>query len=206
MLLAFGAFAFRIYQKDQALVRIKQLGGVVTVESGLLREMMPNRVHIQLKRNQGIWQRQARYWSRRLEAIDSVWFFESPVEDEDMKVIRALRPTAHVSLYKSNVSDAGLAHLSGLTDLEILNLNGTKITDAGLVHLRGMRKLRYLDLSGTEIDGDGLAYLQNLTAPLQLTLSGSKISDESLVHLKAIGNLDKLYLSLRQLLIEGSFT
>jgi hypothetical protein len=130
---------------------------------------------------------------RRLTGLRWLELRGSPVGEEGLKHVSALKELQVLDLSRSRVTDAGLKRLKGLAGLRELTLAGTPVTDSGLDALAGLTGLEYLDLSDTPVGNKGLARLKGLKELRGLRLARTRIKDgalESLRGLKALRQLD----------------
>jgi hypothetical protein len=91
-----------------------------------------------------------------------VGFIEQPATDDDLPMLRDIRPLHRVLLDGSKVTDAGLVHLEGIEGLELVSLCNTAVTDAGMVHLRRIPALRWVTVRKTRVSDAGLAQLHGM--------------------------------------------
>jgi hypothetical protein len=100
-----------------------------------------------------------------------------PVSEEDLAVLKHLRPIHRLLLDGSPVTDAGLVHISELAELELLNLTGSQVTDDGLAALAQLKNLKMLSLGRTKVTDAGLVHLHALTRLQTLNLYGTAVTD-----------------------------
>jgi len=118
-----------------------------------------------------------------------------PITEEDLAVLKGLRPLHRLLLDGSPVTDAGLVHIGRIEELELLNLTGSLVTDDGMVHLRGLRNLKMLSLRGTRVTDAGLVHLRELTRLKSLNVADTEVSDEAADELRrALPKLTFVYL------------
>jgi hypothetical protein len=91
-----------------------------------------------------------------------VGFIGQPATDDDLPMLRAIRPLHRVLLDGSKVTDAGLVHLEGIEGLELVSLCDTAVTDAGMAHLRRIPTLRWVTVRKTQVSDAGLAQLHGM--------------------------------------------
>lgn len=83
-----------------------------------------------------------------------------PIEDADLRAVRALGAVTSLDLEDQAIGDAGLAHLRGLKALSSLNLTGTRVTDASLPVLESLSGLRHLTVAETALSPTALEALK----------------------------------------------
>jgi hypothetical protein len=124
--------------QDQAIARIKKLGG---------------RVHV-LEQQLG-------------KPVVGVWSLKR-FTDRDVPLLRDLATLVVLDLSESRITDKGLIRLKGLTSLEHLDLRDTPVTDKGLQILKCLTTLRLLDLTDTKVTDTGVKEFQKALPELEI--------------------------------------
>ncbi len=131
--------------------------------------------------------------SRDEDAADrqgiSIQFYDRPIKDSDLSILKAFEPITDLSLHTLPITDAGMVHLKGLRDLRNLALYNVNVTDSGIAVLKSFTGLRDLWLSGTKVTGNGLQNLEGLADLRDLYLAFTQVNNAGLAHL---GGLTKL--------------
>jgi hypothetical protein len=137
------------------------------------------------------------------DSVVAVGLHLSPVTDEGLARLKALKTLKRVSLSDTNITDSGLEHLKGLTNLEYLDIRATQVSDTGVAYLEKLSELRILRLSSPGITDAGLEHLKGLANLEELWLNNTKVGDAGLEHLKDLGNLQELHLADTQVTNAG---
>ena len=165
-------FGIPIYLRQQAVMRIRRLGGSVET----------------IRRGPG-WLRQ-RLGNERMQVFDdteTVNLQGIPFTDDDLAKLRCLKGVRTLNLQYTEVTDVGLKHLARRTtphDLTALNLSGTNVTVAGMESLAGQTNLVLLRLRGTHVSNDCLVKLKSLTALARLDLVGTGVTAEGIAEIR----------------------
>ncbi len=99
----------------------------------------------------------------------------TPIADQDIKIIAELSSLTRLSLDRTSISDAGLAFLKNSSSLEYLNLVGTKVTINGLKQLTGLKNLKQIYLFQSGISAEQLKELKNVFPNAYLDSGGYKV-------------------------------
>jgi imidazolonepropionase-like amidohydrolase len=110
----------------------------------------------------------------------------TPIGDEGVSHLAALRKLKFLNLFRTNLSDKGLADLQGLTQLETLLVGGTKISDDGLKNLERLTKLKKLSVFRTAVSDAGLKHLEKLPLLETLLIGESKVTEEGAKSLQKV--------------------
>jgi Leucine-rich repeat (LRR) protein len=95
----------------------------------------------------------------------------TPVTEEGLKGLVALKNLASLNLAHTAVKDEDLKDLAALKSLTSLNLEHTGVTDAGIGELAALRGLNTLNLGGTRVTNEGRAVLRKKIPGCSITLS-----------------------------------
>lgn len=117
--------------------------------------------------------------------VAAVDLAQTPITDEDLKLLAACPRLMELNLRATLVSDAGLETVGRLSQLEFLGLTGTMVTDAGLEHLAQLANLRFVTLGHTSITDAGLAALARCTQLEGLNLKATTVTAAGLVQLQS---------------------
>jgi Leucine-rich repeat (LRR) protein len=129
------------------------------------------------------------------DALEKLDLSGTPLGDNDLQALGALKKPTELSLTGTQVSDAGLVHLKGWTGLQRLVLDGLPITDAGLRALKDLPALTDLSLRRTQVSDAGLASLKELNTLRRLVLDGTALRGVGLANnLKELTELTELRL------------
>jgi arylsulfatase A len=171
--------------RDAAVRRIEELGGLIVRKDGRIVEVNLNRRAVPDEALRAV---------AALGDLTDLSLEEAPVGDAGLEHLAVLRNLEWLNLYRTRVGDAGLAHLSRISSLKHLPVGGTRVTDAGLIHLERMPQLEYLGLRGDRITDAGLAHLSKLRRLKGLHLGETTVGDAGLASLAGLKQLEKLWL------------
>lgn len=114
-----------------------------------------------------------------------VGLINQPAADDDLAVLRHIRPLHRVLLDGSKVTDAGLAHLKDVEGLEWVSVCGTRVTDAGMEHLAAIPSLRSIHLRKTQVSDAGLVRLHGMPHLEFLNVAESRVTADGVTAMKA---------------------
>lgn len=117
--------------------------------------------------------------------VAAVDLAQTPITDEDLKLLAACPHLVELNLRATLVSDAGLETVGRLLQLEFLGLTGTMVTDAGLAHLAQLGRLRFVTLGHTSITDAGLTALARCTQLEGLNLKATSVTAAGLVQFQS---------------------
>jgi hypothetical protein len=155
LLVAVGGVAAAVYwptPRRQALDRVEQLGGSYIDET-------------------------ADDDGTGLRRVVSVVLVLRPATDDDLPVLRHIRPLHRVLLDGSKVTNAGLAHLQAIEELEWISVCDTAVTDAGLANLRGHPGLRMVHFRRCKVTDTGMGYLKDLPKLVHVNCAETQVTD-----------------------------
>jgi hypothetical protein len=179
----YGSQTRRAMRQQEAIERIRQLGGHATFEYQLdstrrsIDPPMPPKF--------------IRWFTGNVVMSDVIKVsWHAPRSGVgDTKVLSELPRLEDLRLNMRQLTDGGIQPLETLTQLRRLDLWCSKITDQALTHLAGMRQLRTLDLSSTQVTDKGLDQLRGLKYLEELKLRGTRVTPRGAARLqKALPN------------------
>ena len=193
--------------RDQLVAKLEQLGGRVTVRSGIVVSIyfdgsdvtdhdlrvlkdFPDVESLSLgSTNVGD---DGMQYLKHLPKLDVLNLYRSQVGNRGLKYIKQCKSITWLPMGETNVTDAGLAHLSDMPQLNYLGLRGNNVTDDGLVHLKALTNLTGLYLGETKVTDAGLAHLSRFENMSYLRLHTMRVSDAGLPFLKGMKNLTRI--------------
>ncbi|MEE2642228.1 MAG: hypothetical protein VX768_16480 [Planctomycetota bacterium] len=156
----FGNRLLEGQEKEQAIARIRELGGFVN-ETGQGLE-----IGMQLKGRQAA--ARAMPWISKLEEVVWLNLADSNIRSQDLVYLKKLTKLKWLHLEKTGIDDKGLNHLEGLEELEYLNVYATGISDASLDRLAALPKLKKLYLWQTRVTDQGIQQLRQKRKQMQI--------------------------------------
>lgn len=129
-----------------------------------------------------------------LTHINSLNAEQTPVGDEQARVIGGLSSLQDLVLSHTGISDAAVKSLAGLSNLRSLHLANTGLTNAAIPELTRLTSLTILDISGTKVTGN-FETLPNLTKLNWLVVRGLPLEGEAIAAVANCPNLHRLSLT-----------
>ncbi len=103
-----------------------------------------------------------------LSEVRAIGLTGTAVTDRGLDSLARFTRLEYVGLAKTEVGDRGIDRIQALKRLEILDLNETNLTDEGLLHIAVLQNLRELTICGTKVTMDGVLQLQALRPDMQI--------------------------------------
>jgi hypothetical protein len=186
------------YRAEQALARMRQAGGHVTLIAPAPRSgswLNYSRRHLKPKLPEGLQcldpEQAVIVLFDRTSAIDDQWLVDHEFASLPCRIF--------IKIYHRDITDVGIRSLADIPQLKGLFVSRTRLTDDGLQAFAGHDDLSSLGLHGTEVTAAGLPVLATLPRLRHLDMSGTDITGEELCQLCCCSRLESFHTDPGQL-------